>query len=92
MRRHILGWACVLAAALLVLVWRQTQGASWERRLRERELERAQLEGERLQWIRRIEELQSRARILPLAQRMGLTLPPDSAVVLLQPPRDSLEP
>jgi len=88
----VLGWSCMLAAALLVLVWRQTQGAVWERHLRELELERAQLEGERLRWMRRIEELQSRSRLLPLAQGLGLELPPDSAVVLLRSPPDTAWP
>lgn len=80
----VAGWLVLLLAALSLVTWRQTRGVEMERALRELETERGIAEAERVAAVRRVEELQSRARVLAVARdRLGMTLPTDDQIVFL---------
>lgn len=67
-----------------LVTWRQTQGVAMEQALREVETDRGIAEAERVAAVRRIEELQSRARILRVAgDRLGMRLPEENEIVFL---------
>jgi cell division protein FtsL len=78
------GWLLLLLVSLLMVTWRQTRGLAMERELRELESERAVTETERVELVRRIEELRSRARIVRVArERLQLHLPTEAEIVFL---------
>ncbi len=85
------GWIVTLLSALLVVTWRQTRGRELEQELSAVEQRRANAEAERVELVRRIEQLRSRARIVKVARtRLGMHLPTDREIVFLPvPTRDS---
>jgi pyruvate kinase len=80
----VTGWLFLLLAALSFVTWRQAVGVEMERALRELETERGIAEADRLAALRRIDELQGRSRIVPVARdRLGMHLPEDREIVFL---------
>jgi hypothetical protein len=85
--RHWLAlWLVALLAALWAVIARQTASLNAARALADLRDERAQLEGRRAALDRRIRTAQSRAVLLPRAQRLGLRLPADTEIILLPVP------
>lgn len=83
----LLGWMMLVLASLVFVTWRQTRGLELERELREMEAEHAIMDAERVNLVRRVEELRSRARIVRVArERLGMHLPADSEIVFLPAP------
>lgn len=84
---RVLGWTTLVLSSLLLVTWRQTRGLEMERALREVEAELALARAERVELVRRVEELRSRARIVRVARdRLGMHLPADSEIVFLPEP------
>ena len=80
----VAGWLVLLLAALSLVPWRQTRGVEMERALRQTETDRGIAEAERVAASRRVEELQSRVRVLSVARgRLGMRLPSDEEIVYL---------
>lgn len=78
------GWLALLLGSLMLVTWRQTRGLALEEELRAVESQRAVVEAERVELVRRIEELRSRSRIVRVArERLGLRLPGDGEIVFL---------
>lgn len=76
-----------LAFALVVLTWvvsRGTSGFKTAAELRNLRNERSVLQADKASLMRRIREAESRAVLIPRAAAMGLRLPVDSEVVILQ--------
>lgn len=94
-RRAVLGRAFVVlcvAGSLVSVVWRQTEGVARQRELTRLENETSIAEAERVEWANRIQGLQTRARIVRVAQqRLGLHVARDDEVVLLPVPAQALE-
>jgi cell division protein FtsL len=84
-------WIVTLLAALVVVTWRQTRGRVLEQELSAVEQRRAIVEAERVELVRQIEQLRSRARIVKVARtRLGMHLPTDREIVFLPvPTRDT---
>jgi cell division protein FtsL len=84
-------WIVTLLASLVVVTWRQTRGRVLEQELSAVEQRRAIVEAERVELVRQIEQLRSRARIVKVARtRLGMHLPTDREIVFLPvPTRDS---
>ncbi|HEX6910157.1 MAG TPA: hypothetical protein VF142_07175 [Longimicrobium sp.] len=81
-----------VAASLVSVVWRQTEGVARQRELTRLENETGIAEAERVEWANRIQALQTRARITRVAQqRLGLHVARDDEVILLAVPALSLE-
>lgn len=83
-------WVAIwLLLALGALVWvasRQTAAHVSATALRAAQERRGGLEGERAELLRRIQEAGSRAILVPRAESLGLRLPADSELVILQVP------
>lgn len=78
------GWLCLLLGALLVVTWRQTRGLELEEGLRTLDTQRELLEAERMNRLRQIRELQSRARVVQVARdRLGMRLAVGDEIVFL---------
>lgn len=87
-RHWIAFWLVALLAALWAVIARQTAALNAARALTEQREERAALEGRRSELDRRVRNAQSRAVLLPRAERLGLRLPADTEIILLPaPPR-----
>lgn len=85
---RVMGWTMLILTSLLLVTWRQTRGLELERELRRLEADRAIAEAERVELVRRVEELRSRARIVRVARtRLGMHLPEDDEIVFLPAPR-----
>ena len=85
--RHWLAlWLVALLAALWAVIARQTASLNAARALADLRDAPAQLEGRRAALERRIRTAQSRAVLLPRAQRLGLRLPADTEIILLPVP------
>jgi hypothetical protein len=84
------GWAALwLLAFLAVLTWvvaRQTAAHVAAGELRDLQARRSALEAQRAELLRRIREAGSRAVLEPRAESLGLRLPADSEIVILQVP------
>ena len=85
-------WVAVWLAGFLVtaaaIVWRQTRALDTVRQLRTLQSTRAALEATRADAIAAIRHAQSRGVMVPLAEaRLGLRLPQDTEIVILQVPR-----
>lgn len=78
----------VVAMALLVsmfaAVHRGTRGREAAARLRALDEQRAALEAQRTHLLRSIEVLRSRARVVPAAEALGLHLPSEGELVVLE--------
>jgi cell division protein FtsL len=82
----------LLLGSLVLVTWRQTRGRDLEAGLSSIEKRHANAEAERVELVRRIEQLRSRARIVQVARdRLGMHLPTDREIVFLPIPtsRDS---
>lgn len=83
-------WLAVwLVFALAILAWvvaRQTDAVVLVTSLRETRSERSVLEGRRAELLRRIRAAGSRAVLIPRARALGLRLPADSEMIILQVP------
>ncbi len=81
-------WIAIwLAFALVVLAWvvsRDTSGFMTATELRDLRNERSVLQAEKADLMRRIREGESRALLIPRAESMGLRLPADSEIIILQ--------
>lgn len=78
------GWLTLILASLFVVTWRQTYGLELETALREIETRRELAEAERVEHIRRIETLRSRARVVRVArERLGMRLAIGDEMVFL---------
>lgn len=78
-----------LVFALAILAWviaRQTASVLLAAELRERRAERSAAEAERAALHQRIRTAESRAVLIPRAESLGLRLPADSEIIILQMP------
>ena len=82
-RHWIAVWLVALLAALWLVTWRQTAALNAARALTDLREERAALDGRRADLERRVRAGQSRAVLLPRAQKLGLRLPADTEIILL---------
>jgi cell division protein FtsL len=83
-------WIAIwLAFALIVLAWvvsRDTSGFRTAAELRDLRDQRSVLQAEKAALMRSIREAESRAVLIPRARALGLRLPADSEIVILQAP------
>jgi hypothetical protein len=79
-------WLAVVLATLAAVVMRQTASVVVAGELATRRSERAALEAARADLIGRIRSAESRSVLVPRAARLGLRLPADSEIVLIQGP------
>ena len=83
-------WLAVWLIAFLAVAWiviaRYNSSLAMARELAEMRTRRANLEGHRADLERRIRAAESRAVLVPRAQRLGLRLPSDSEIILLPLP------
>jgi hypothetical protein len=85
-----LGWLVLLLVALLADVWRQPRAVALLEQIRGVETQHAMVESERVELVRRIEELRSRTRILRVAHdRLGMHLAADTEIVFLPAPPEA---
>lgn len=91
-RHWIAFWLVALLAALWVVIARQTAALNGARALADLREQRASLEGRRADLERRVRVAQSRAVLLPRAQKQGLRLPADTEIILIPAPSDSRQP
>lgn len=83
-RLRAVGLLLLLLVSLLLVTWRQTRGLAMEGELRDLESERAVTETERVELVRRIEELRSRSRVVRVArERLDMHLPTADEIVYL---------
>jgi hypothetical protein len=85
-RHWIAVWLIALLAALWIVIARQTAALNAARTLADVRDQRAALEGRRAELERRVRVAQSRAVLLPRAQKHGLRLPADTEIILLPLP------
>jgi hypothetical protein len=88
-RKGRLWFAFWLLFALAVSAWvvtRDTSGYVAAGRLEESRTSQSVLQAQRTELIRRIRRAESRAVLTPRAESLGLRLPVDSEIVMLQPP------
>ena len=79
-------WLLFSLGALTWVVSRQTAAHVSATALRAAQEQRGALEGQRAELLRRIQEAGSRAVLVPRAESLGLRLPADSELVILQLP------
>lgn len=80
-------WLLAFLASLWLVVARQTAALRTARELADLRAARATLEGRKADFERRIRTAQSRAVLVPRAQRrLGLRLPADTEIILLSVP------
>ena len=79
-------WLVALLGALWLVIARQTAALNAARALTSTREERASLESRRADLERRVRSDQSRAVLVPRAQRQGLRLPADTEIILLPVP------
>ncbi|HEY7193890.1 MAG TPA: hypothetical protein VH439_09115 [Gemmatimonadales bacterium] len=91
-RHWIAVWLVALLGALWLVIARQTSALNAARALTDLRGERAALEGRRADLERRVRTGQSRAVLLPRAQKLGLRLPADTEIILIPTPSDSHQP
>jgi hypothetical protein len=85
-RHWVAFWLVALLASLFAVIARQTASLNAARALTDTREERATLEGRRAELERRIRAAQSRAVLLPRAEKLGLRLPADTEIILLPAP------
>ena len=82
--RHWLAiWLIAFLAVAWIVIARYNSSLAMARELAELRTRRANLEGHRADLKRRIRAAESRAVLVPRAQRLGLRLPSDSEIILL---------
>jgi hypothetical protein len=87
--RHFLAlWLAGFLAVASVVVWRQSAARAAADELRALEVARGALEATKATAAGEILKARSRAVLVPLAERrLGLRLPQDSEIIILQDPR-----
>src|SRR5207237_10009846 len=85
-RHWIAFWLVALLAALWAVIARQTASLNAARALADLREQRASLEGHRADLERRVRPAQSRAGLLPRAQRQGPRLPAGTQIILIPAP------
>jgi hypothetical protein len=85
-------WVAIWLASFLVMaawvVWRQTEALATVRQLKALQSVRGALEAAAADDVGAIRHARSRAVLVPLARsRLGLRLPLDSEIIILQDPR-----
>jgi hypothetical protein len=86
--RHWLAlWLVFLLAILGWVVARQTASLALARQLSQLRTEHAAKADLRARLEQRIREAESRAVLIPRAERLGLRLPVDSEIIILQVPK-----
>ena len=84
---RFVGWLALLLSSLVIVTWRQTRGLELEAALRDIETRRALAESERVETVRSIETLRSRARVVRVArERLGMHLAVGDEIVFLPAP------
>lgn len=87
-RHWVAIWLATFLLTAAVVVWRQTEALATARELRTLEATRGALEATKARAAAEIREARSRRVLVPLAEsRLGLRLPQDSEIVILQDPR-----
>ncbi|GBD33531.1 Cell division protein FtsL [bacterium HR33] len=86
-RYWVAGWLIFFLAILAWVAGRQTAGVVAASELEQLRQQRATLEARQGELLARIRESRSREVLIPRAQAMGLRLPADSEIVILQVPR-----
>ena len=88
-RRWLAVWLIAFLAVAWIVIARYNSSLAMARELAELRTRRANLEGHRADLERRLRAAESRAVLVPRAQRLGLRLPSDSEIILLPlPPGD----
>ncbi len=87
-RHWVALWLAGFLATAALVVWRQGAALSASRQLKDLQTARAALDATRAATGAAIRHARSRAVLIPLAEvRLGLRLPQDSEIVILQDPR-----
>jgi hypothetical protein len=87
-RHWVALWLAGFLVMAAVVVWRQTDALASARQLKALQTTRAALEATRAATAAAIRHARSRAVLVPLAEsRLGLRLPLDSEIIILQDPR-----
>ena len=79
-------WLGFVLGILAWVVTRQTSGVVTATELVRLRNQRSVLEGRRAALLRRVREAESRSVLVPRAESLGLRLPDDSSIVILQAP------
>lgn len=79
-------WLLAVLATLWAVAARTTASFRLATALRETRQRRVELEGRKSAALRRLGTAQSRATLVPRAEDLGLRLPADSEIVILQAP------
>ncbi len=79
-------WLVSVLGVLMWVVARQTASHVTATELREVQEQRASLEAQRAELLRRIREVGSRAVLVPRAESLGLRLPADSEIIIVRVP------
>lgn len=86
-RHWVALWLAAFLAVASIVVWRQTAALAAARELRQLEAARGALETTKAGAAAAVRRARSRAVLVPLAEgRLGLRLPQDSEIVILQGP------
>lgn len=87
-RHWVAIWLAGFLAVALTVVWRQSAALQTTREVQALEQTRGALENSRSAVIGAISQARSRAVLVPLAEsKLGLRLPLDSEITILQEPR-----
>jgi hypothetical protein len=87
-RHWVALWLAGFLATAAAVVWRQTAALATARELRSLQSARGALETSRAAAAAAVRRARSRATLVPLAEaRLGLRLPQDTEIVILQDPR-----
>jgi soluble lytic murein transglycosylase-like protein len=87
-RHWVALWLAAFCVTAALVVWRQTEALAAARRLKTLETTLHALEASRATTSAAIRRSRSRAVLVPLAEaRLGLRLPQDTDIVILQDPR-----
>lgn len=79
-------WLVFVLGVLSWVIARQNAALALAAELAERRSTRSAAEAERAALVRRIREAGSRGVLIPRAERLGLRLPADSQIIILQRP------
>jgi len=82
----LIAWLIAVLGVLTWVVARQTASHLLARELDDTRSERSAAEAEKAELLRRIRAAGSRAALIPRAESLGLRLPADSEIVILQMP------
>ena len=85
-RHWLVLWLFFFLGTLAWVVARQTSAVGLARRLGDTRARRSALEGQKTDLLRRIRSASGRAVLIPKAQSLGLRLPADSEIIILQVP------